>query len=251
MSLSSNDTALVTGASSGIGAATVRALRERGVVVHAAARRADRLAALAQDTGCVAQTLDVRDREAVAALCDEFRFDIVVNNAGLGRGMGSLWTADLDDIERTIDTNLTSVIHLLRAVLPGMVERGKGHIVNMSSVLALYAGPAALYGATKGAMHKLSQDLRHELQGTGIRVSEINPGRVDTEFYDVAYDDPARRAEVTNTGCEVIASADVADAVVYVLDAPWRVNVGLLEIMPTEQTYGGAQFVPVKDRRTQ
>lgn len=203
---------------------------------------------LADETGAIAQVLDVRDRLAVAALVAEIDFDIVVNNAGLGRAGGSLWTLDVDDIDRVIDTNLTSVLHILRAVLPGMIDRGKGHIVNMSSVLALYSGPAALYGATKGAMHKLSQDLRHELKGTGVRVSEINPGRVATEFYDVAYDDPERRASVTNTGCDVLRSGDVADAVVYVLDAPWRVNIGLLEIMPTEQTYGGAQFVPFEGR---
>ena len=89
----------------------------------------------------------------------------------------------------TIDTNVTSAIHMVRTVLPGMIERGKGHIVNMSSVLALYPAPAALYGATKGAIHKLSRDLRQELQGTGVRVTEINPGRVTTEFYNVAIDD--------------------------------------------------------------
>ena len=245
MSLSSTDSALVTGASSGIGESTVRALRNKGVVVHAAARRLDRLEALAAETGCIPHELDVRDRPSVARLAEQQPFDIVVNNAGLGRAMGSLWTADIDDIERTIDTNVTSAIHVLRVVLPGMIARGKGHIVNMSSAMALYPVPAALYGATKGAIHKLSDDLRQELQGTGIRVTEINPGRVTSEFYDVAIDDPDERDRLRTSGIEEVTPADVADAIVYALDAPWRVNISMLEIVPTEQSYGGAQFTPV------
>ncbi|MGI9604716.1 MAG: SDR family oxidoreductase [Acidimicrobiales bacterium] len=249
MPLSSTDVALVTGASSGIGEATVRALRERGVVVHAAARRLERLEKLADETGCIPLELDVRDRAGVTALA-ELPVDILINNAGLGRALGSIWTADLDDIEKTIDTNVTAAIHVIRSVLPGMVERGRGHIVNMSSVLALYPAPAALYGATKGAMHKLSRDLRQELQGTGVRVTEINPGRVTTEFYNVAIDDPAVLAKTTATNIEEVTPSDVADSIVHVVDAPWRVNISQLEIVPTEQTYGGSQFVPFEGRNS-
>ena len=245
MTLSTTDVALVTGASSGIGEATVVALRERGVEVHAAARRLDRLEDLAERTGCIPIELDVRDREAVAEIGERIPVDILINNAGLGRAIGSLLDANLDDIETTVDTNVTAAIHLVRTVLPGMVARHKGHIVNMSSVLALYPSPASLYGATKGAMHKLSRDLRQELRGTGIRVTEINPGRVSTEFYDVAIDDPAERAKMTDTGIEEVTPADVAASIVHVLDAPWRVNISQLEIVPTEQSYGGSQFTPV------
>ncbi len=248
MPLSASDVALVTGASSGIGEATVVALRERGIEVHAAARRIDRLEDLAERTGCIAHELDVRDRAAVAAIGETIPVDILINNAGLGRALGSLWTADIEDIEMTIDTNVTSAIHMVRTVLPGMVERGKGHIVNMSSVLALYPAPAALYGATKGAIHKLSRDLRQELQGTGIRVTEINPGRVTTEFYNVAIDDEEELARTTDTGVEEVTPADVAASIIHVVDAPWRVNISQLEIVPTEQTYGGSQFVPFEGR---
>lgn len=248
MPLSPTDVALVTGASSGIGEATVIALRERGVEVHAAARRIERLEELADKTGCIPHQLDVRDRQAVAKIGETIPVDILINNAGLGRALGSLWTASIEDIEMTIDTNVTSAIHMVRAVLPGMVERGKGHIVNMSSVLALYPAPAALYGATKGAMHKLSRDLRQELQGTGVRVTEINPGRVTTEFYNVAIDDPDALAKATDTNIEEVTAADVAASVVHVVDAPWRVNISQLEIIPTEQTYGGSQFVPFEGR---
>lgn len=245
MPLQPSDVVLVTGASSGIGEATVRAFRERGVQVHAVARRLERLERLADETGCTAHELDVRDRDAVAAIGMELDVDVLINNAGLGRAMGSLWTAEIDDIERSVDTNVTGAILMLRAVLPGMVQRRKGHVVNMSSVLALYPGPAALYGATKGAIHKLSRDLRMELQGTGVRVTEINPGRVTTEFYDVAIDDPDARAQAVDTGIEEVTPADVAASIIHVVDAPWRVNISQLEIVPTEQTYGGSQFSPV------
>ena len=248
MPLSAGDVALVTGASSGIGEATVVALSERDVEVHAAARRIERLEDLAERTGCIPHQLDVRDRTAVTEIGNALEVDILVNNAGLGRALGSLWTAPIEDIEMTIDTNVTSAIHMVRAVLPGMVERGKGHIVNMSSVIALYPAPAALYGATKGAIHKLSSDLRQELQGTGIRVTEINPGRVTTEFYDVAIDDEEKRKEAKDTKIEEVTAADVAASIIHVVDAPWRVNISQLEIVPTEQTYGGSQFVPFEGR---
>ena len=248
MSLDRNTKALVTGASSGIGEATARALRARGAQVYAAARRLDRLEKLAAETGCIPVKLDVRDREAVMAFGRERPVDILVNNAGLGRALGSIWKGEVEDIVTTVDTNVTAALIMIKAVLPGMIERGRGHIVNMSSVAGLYPLPMALYGTTKGAMHKLSRDLRQELKGTGIRITEINPGRVITEFYDVAVDDEEQRQKITQTHCEDLVAADIADAVVYCVDAPWRVNVSQMEIVPTEQTYGGAQFVPFKGR---
>ena len=238
--------ALVTGASSGIGAATVRALCDAGWQVVATARRADRLADLAGATGCDAVTLDVTDGAAVKRVCGSQPFDLIVNNAGLARSMGSVWSATDDDVDRTIDTNLKGVVNVVRAVVPGMIERGRGHIVNMSSVIALYPAPAALYGATKGALHALSQDLRQELQGTGVRVTEICPGRVATEFYDVALDDLEAAARAKASGIHDLTPDDVAQAVVYAASAPWRVNVSLIEIVPTEQTYGGSQFTPAR-----
>ena len=239
-------TAIVTGASAGIGEATVRALRQLDMTVYAAARRVDRLQALAEATGCVALELDVRDRDAVAGL-GSLGPDIVVNNAGLGRAMGSLAAGTSEDVAVTVGTNVTGAIDVVRSVLPGMIERHRGHIVNVGSVAGLGAVPAALYGATKAAIHMFSRNLRLELQGTGIRVTEICPGRVATEFYDVAVDDPVARAAATDTAGEVLRPADIADAIVYAVTAPWRVNVSLLEVFPTEQTYGGAAFVPAPE----
>ena len=251
MSIDQNTKALVTGASSGIGEATARALRARGVKVFAAARRLDRLEKLAEETGCIPVQLDVRNSAAVMAFGKEQPVDILVNNAGLGRALGAMWKAEVEDIEITVETNVTAALIMIKAVLPGMIERGRGHIVNMSSVAALYPLPMALYGATKGAVHKLCRDLRQELQGTGIRVTEINPGRVISEFYNVAIDDDEQRQRTTETHCEDLLAADIADAIVYCVDAPWRVNVSQMEIVPTEQTYGGAQFVPFKGRDSQ
>jgi len=245
MTLQPTDIALVTGASSGIGAATVRALCAKGVAVIAAARRLDRLEALAAETGCTPLELDVRDRDAVAALEHDHRIDVLINNAGLGRAMGSLATADISDIERTIDTNVTALIHVTRAVLPGMLERKRGHLVNMSSTAAMHAGPTALYGASKAAVHKFCRDLRNELSGSGVRVSEINPGRVSTEFYEVAIDDEERRASAQDTGITVLHPDDVAASIIHMVDAPWHVNISQLEIVPQEQIYGGYHFAPL------
>ncbi len=238
-------TALVTGASSGIGAATTRHLAAAGWRVVAAARRLDRLEALAEETGLESVALDVTERRAVRDTGRREPFDLLVNNAGLARSMGAMWEATDDDVDRTIDTNLTGLIDMTRTVLPGMIGRQRGHIVNVSSVLALYAGPAALYGASKGAVRLLSQDLRHELRGTGIRVTEICPGRVATEFYDVALDDLDAIAAAKDTGINDITPDDVAQAILYAVSAPWRVNVSTIEILPTEQTYGGSHFTPI------
>lgn len=237
--------ALVTGASSGIGAATVGALTDAGWRVLAAARRTERLDRLAAATGCTPVPLDVTDREAVRRVGRSDEFDLVVNNAGLGRAMGSMWEATDEDVTRMIDTNIVGVVDMTRAVLPAMIARRRGHIVNISSVLAMYPAPAALYSATKGAVRRFSQDLRHELRGSGVRVTEICPGRVATEFYDVAVDDPEESARLKASGIQDIQPDDVAQAVLYAVSAPWRVNVSTIELLPTEQVYGGVEFAPV------
>ena len=127
-----------------------------------------------------------------------------------------------------------------------MVERKRGHIIQISSTAALYPIKSSIYGASKGAVHMLCQNLRLELEGTGVRVTEICPGRVSTEFFDVAIDDPATREGAKDSGINDLLPADVADAVVYALDAPWRVNVNLIDLQPTEQVFGGMRFFPVE-----
>ena len=236
-------TALVTGASSGIGSATVTKLCERGLEVHAVARRSERLAALAEKTGCNVHTLDVRDTDAVYATLSGIHIDVLVNNAGLGRGFDTLAQASREDIERTIDTNVTALLHVTRAVLPGMLERRCGHIVQLSSIAALYPLLSALYGASKGAIHLLSQNLRMELQGSRVRHTEICPGRVKTEFFATAIDDSERQRSMLE-GFELLEGEDVADAIIYALDTPWRVNISTIEMTPTEQAPGGIVIEP-------
>ena len=244
MALEDYACALVTGASSGIGAAVVRSLRSRGITVHAMARRERRLEALAEETGCISHVVDVRDTARTFDVISGLDADIVVNNAGLGRGFGKLHEALLEDIDTTIDTNVRAAIHVLRASLPGMLSRNRGHVVNMSSVAALYPLASSIYGASKGAVHRLSQDLRLELAGSRVRVTEICPGRVSTEFFDAAIDDPEQRAAVKETGINELTAEDISDAVLYAVDAPWRVNVSLIELQPTEQVFGGMNLMP-------
>ena len=244
MALDDYASALVTGASSGIGAAVVRSLCARGITVHAMARRQQRLEALAEETGCITHVLDVRETSRIFDVISGLDADIVVNNAGLGRGFGKLYEASLEDIDTTIDTNVRAAIHVLRASLPGMLSRNRGHVVNMSSVAGLYPLASPIYGASKGAVHRLSQDLRLDLAGSRVRVTEICPGRVSTEFFDAAVDDPKRRAAITNTGISELTAEDIAAAVVYAVDAPWRVNVSLIELQTTEQVFGGMHLAP-------
>ena len=246
MALADYGSALVTGASSGIGAAVVRRLCARGLTVHAMARRRQRLDALAEETGCVSHVLDVRDTPRLSQVISGLDADIVVNNAGLGRGFGKLHEARAEDIDTTIDTNVRAAIHVLRVSLPGMLSRNRGHIVNMGSVAGLYPIASPIYGASKSAVHQLSQNLRLELAGSRVRVTEICPGRVSTEFFDAAIDDPDKRAAVKNTGINELTAQDIADAVIYALDAPWRVNVSLIELQPTEQVFGGMNLTPVR-----
>lgn len=250
MGLADYRSALVTGASSGIGEAVARALAARGIAVTAAARRRDRLEALAKETGCTPLVLDVRDRDALYGALEGPDFDILINNAGLGAGMGPLIEADPDDIDTTAGTNVTAAIHVVRAVLPGMAKRKRGHVVNISSVAGLHAARAALYGATKGAIHRLSQNLRLELGGTGVRVTEICPGRVETEFFRVAYQSEEKSREVL-AAMEVIKPSEIADAVMFALDAPWHVNISTIELTATEQAPGGLQVEPVDRRQVQ
>lgn len=243
MSLADYRTALVTGASSGIGAAVSRALAARGLTVHAVARRADRLEALARQCGCTAHVLDLRDGAEVAAALSPLDVDIVVNSAGVGAGFAGLVKAEPAEIETTLDTNILGVARVLRALLPGMVARRRGHVVNIGSIFGLHVAEPTIYGASKAAIHLLSQNLRMELRGTGIRVSEVSPGRTKTEFHAVATGEPQSALEDTFFGFDVLTAEDVAEAVLYVLDAPWRVNVSLIELTATEQTPGGTSIV--------
>jgi 3-hydroxy acid dehydrogenase / malonic semialdehyde reductase len=230
--------ALVTGASSGIGEAVVRRLCAAGYRVTAVARRAERLTALAGETGATPLALDLTDTARVYESLSKDPFDVLVNNAGVGRGFGGFLEATPADIERTLRTNVEAAMHVARAVLPGMVARGVGHVVHLGSVAGLYPIRSALYGASKGAVHLFAQNLRVELAGTGVRSTEIVAGRVKTDFFTAAIDDEAARAKAHVDITELTAD-DVAAAIVWALGAPARVDVTTLEILPTDQAIGG------------
>ena len=233
--------ALVTGASSGIGASVTRALCALGLKVYALARRPQALAELADEVGCIPIVADVNDTEQLSTVLGQLPIDILVNNAGLGRGFSGLAKSTGDDIARVIETNVSAVLQVTRIVMPGMVARGRGHIVNLGSVAGIHPTGLALYGASKGAIHLFCQNLRLELRGSGVRVTEICPGRVETPFFETALDDPHDAGSFTQ-GFACLTAQDIADAIVYAVQAPWRCNVTTIELMPTEQSIGGTHI---------
>lgn len=229
--------ALVTGASSGIGLATARALAGAGARLVLAARRADRLKELAEElTGSEAISLDVRDAKRVQAALDGRAFDLVIANAGLGRGLGPLQSGDAADWDEMIDTNVKGLLHTLRATLPKMIEREHGDVVVLGSVAGRQVYPGGnVYCATKFAVRALSKGLRLDLNGTPIRVSEVAPGMVETEFSLVRFHGDVERAGKVYQGLTPLGPDDVADAAVWCTTRPLHVNVSEIVIMPTAQ----------------
>lgn len=236
-------TVLITGASSGIGAACARAFARSGARLLLAARRGDRLAevAAALDADVRLLELDVTDRAAVESTLgslgpDWSRVDVLVNNAGLAAGLEPLWDGDPGDWDRMIDTNVRGLLWVTRAVVPGMIERGRGHVVNLGSIAGHEAYPGgAVYCATKAAVDKITQSLRMDLLGTGVRVSTVDPGMVDTEFSLVRFDGDQARADDVYRGMTPLAADDVADAIVWIADRPPRVQVAQMILFPADQ----------------
>jgi NADP-dependent 3-hydroxy acid dehydrogenase YdfG len=239
MPFSDYRTALVTGASSGIGAAVVERLRSEGLEVHALARGAKALAALAERTGCIAHPLDVTDLAAITRLTREVDFDVLVNNAGVDRPNPFL-KAEADDIDLLVDVNLRAVLHLCRLVVPGMATRDRGHVVNISSIAGVYNfGGNSTYHATKAAVSMLSRQLRIDCFGKRVRVTEICPGRVATDIFAHVHGDSAETYERFVKGFELPQAQDIADAIAFAIAAPVAVNIGHMEITPTLQVPGG------------
>jgi NADP-dependent 3-hydroxy acid dehydrogenase YdfG len=231
--------ALVTGASSGIGSAVVERLRREGLEVHALARSANALEELARRTGCVAHALDVTDLAGVTKLAKEVEFDILVNNAGVDRPK-PLLKADAEDIDLIVDVNLRAALHLCRLIVPGMVARDRGHIINISSIAAAYNfGGNSTYHATKAGVSMLSSQLRIDVFGRRVRVTEICPGRVATDIFAHVHGASKETHARFIEGYELPEAKDIADAIAFAIAAPIAVNVGYLEITPTLQVPGG------------
>ena len=240
-------TALVTGASAGFGTAIVRRLHAEGWRVVAAARRVERLQALAAELGptVLAWPLDVTDREAVAALPTALpapfaEIDLLVNNAGLALGLLPAHQATLDDWETMVATNVAGLMRCTHALLPGMVARGRGHVVNVGSVAGGTAYPGGnAYGATKAFVHQLTRNLKADLVGTPVRCTVIEPGLVGgSEFSNVRFKGDDSRAASVYAGTDPLTPEDIAEAVTWVAQLPARVNVNVMELMPACQAWG-------------
>ena len=236
-------TALVTGASSGIGAAIVRRLSESGIEVHALARDAKRLEALASETGCVPYAVSVSDQAGLEALIAGLEIDVLVNNAGQSR-TGNITNTTPEDIDALVDVNLRAVLQLTRLVVPGMIERNRGHIVNISSIAGHYAfaGGNTVYHTTKAGVHSLSQQLRCDLFGRQIRVTEVSPARVETEVFGRLIGDMAEAKKRFFDEYDSLLPEDIANSVAFAVLAPQRMNVSFMEVLPTLQVVGGLNF---------
>jgi len=239
MPFSDYRTALVTGASAGLGEAIVERFCREGIRVHAVARRHEQLAQLAERTGCIPHALDISDTATLTALCEGLEIDILVNNAGVSRS-GSLLDSDAEGIDSQVDVNLRAVLHLTRLLVPGMVKRDRGHVINISSIAGVYNfNGNTIYHATKAAVHMLSRQLRIDVFGKRVRVSEICPGRVATEIFGNVLGDAAEGHKRFIEGFELPLAKDVADAVAFCINAPIAVNIGHIELTPTLQVPGG------------
>ncbi|MGN7202362.1 SDR family oxidoreductase [Arthrobacter sp. SAFR-044] len=249
MPFSDYTTALVTGASTGMGAAIAERLAKRGLTVHAVARNEERLAELADRTGVVPHVVDLTDTAALTAVVNDLKVDVLVNCAGVSRP-GNILDSSEQDIDELVDVNLRGLLQLTRLVLPGMVERDLGHVVNISSIAGVYNFYGhTVYHATKAAVHQISRQLRNDTVGKRIRVTEICPGRVETEIFGRNLGgSPEAMEEAWKTyyeGYESLTTDDIVNALDYAIETPRHVNVGMLELMPTFQVPGGLTF----DRR--
>ncbi|SDX75404.1 hypothetical protein SAMN05661080_01065 [Modestobacter sp. DSM 44400] len=238
---------LVTGASSGIGRACVKAFLVQGARVIAAARRGERLAELqaGREDSVLPVTMDVRDRADVRAaltgLPDGWGpIDVLVNNAGLAAGRGPIQTDDPDDWDRMIDTNVRGLLNVSGCVLPGMVERGAGHVINIGSNAGREVYPGgAVYCATKAAVERITRGMRMDVLGSGVKVSQVDPGLVETEFSLVRFDGDADSAAAVYEGLEPLAASDIADVVVWVATRPPHVVIADVLVYPLDQAGSG------------
>lgn len=241
-------TALITGATSGIGEAAARAFAKAGWRVIGTGRRAERLDGLRDELGEVfhGAAFDVRDEAARDAALDALPeafggIDLLVNNAGLALGTAPAQQADLDQWKTMIDTNVTALVSLTRKLLPQLVER-KGAIINLSSVAGTYPYTGGnVYGGTKAFVRQFSLGLRSDLAGTGVRVTSIEPGMVETEFTVVRTGGDQAASDKLYAGADPMTGEDIAATILWVAELPPHLNINALELMPVSQSFAGFQ----------
>ena len=243
----------ITGASVGIGAACARTFAREGSRLLLAARRVEKLRQLELELKSLGApavhsiALDVRIWDAVSKAIDELpaewrAIDILLNNAGLSRGLDTVFNADLQDWEEMIDTNIKGLLYVTRKVTPGMVERGAGHVIHIGSISGEEVYPGGnVYCATKFAVRGLTKGMRIDFLGTGVRVSSVDPGLVNTEFGTVRFHGDKNRADTVYKGMTPLSGEDVAETVLFVATRPAHVNINFLNVMPTDQA--GVSFI--------
>jgi NADP-dependent 3-hydroxy acid dehydrogenase YdfG len=240
--------AYVTGGTSGIGEACARLFAANGARVVVAGRKKDRAEAIAKDIGerAIARVLDVTDRDgphgtarAFDALPKEFAgVDVLVNSAGVALGLAKANDASLDDWKGTIDTNVTGLVNVTRAALPGMIARGRGHVVNMGSIAGTFPYPGGnVYGASKAFVEQFSANLKADLLGHPIRITNIEPGMVETEFSVVRFGGDREKAGAVYKGMQPLVAADIADLVLFAVTRPLHVDVTRIQVMPVAQAF--------------
>jgi 3-hydroxy acid dehydrogenase/malonic semialdehyde reductase len=236
--------ALVTGASKGIGLAISRKLRSLGLEVYGLARDGSALARLADEIGIRPVVADLEKMDATLETLAGIEVDVLVNNAGLITAVKPIHEMSAADISRMISVNLTAPLLLMRHVLPGMIARGRGHIFNMTTTAADYTlagtGP---YGGAKAGLSRAGQVARFDLAGTGVRITEISPGRVETDIYLESFGgDKARLKDSMYSRHRAVQPEDVADALAAALQMPAHADLSIIEIVPTDQAFGGHVF---------
>jgi 3-hydroxy acid dehydrogenase/malonic semialdehyde reductase len=243
-----SETVFITGATSGFGESCAKLFAKKGWRLVLAARRTNRLIKLQEDlsnkTSVYIIALDVRNREAVQAelvnIPEAFQnIDVLINNAGLALGLEPAYEANLDEWETMVDTNIKGLMYCTRSLLPGMVERNRGHIINIGSVAGNWAYPGGnVYGATKAFVKVFSQNLRSDLLGAQVRVTNIEPGLAQSEFSTVRFRGDVKKAAQVYAGTEPLTPDDIANIIYWVVSLPTHVNINSIEVMPTCQTWG-------------
>jgi NADP-dependent 3-hydroxy acid dehydrogenase YdfG len=235
----------ITGATAGFGAAFARRFARAGARVVVTGRRGERLEALRNEIGAKAHAvvLDIRDREAIEAAVSALpapfaEIDLLINNAGLAQGVALAQSASLDDWETMVDTNIKGLLYCTRALLPGMVTRNRGHVINLGSVAGSYPYPGGnVYGATKAFVHQFTLNLRADLLGTNVRASSIEPGMALTEFSEVRYKGDKAKAAKPYEGVTAMSAEEIAECVFWVATRPAHLNVNRIELMPVQQAF--------------
>ena len=250
MSDTAQMTVLVTGATAGFGEATARRFVREGHKVIISGRRAERLSALAKELGDNAHPaqFDVQDSPAVFAAIEGLpagfaEIDVLVNNAGLALGLAPAHSADLAVWDTMIDTNIKGLAYCARAVLPGMVARKRGHIINLGSVAGSYPYPGGnVYGASKAFVHQFSLNLRADLHGSDVRVTSVEPGLAETEFSLVRFKGDKDKSKGPYQGLDPLTGDDIADIIYYAATSPAHVNINRIEVMPVRQSFSMFAF---------